>query len=79
MTKEKRKPSELIAGHAYRMYELSRPSPAMKSCFLTEVDPPKWNRQVKYVPLGGDMSKPQLWWYTPMMQRVHSEAPAAIN
>lgn len=75
----KRKPAELIAGRTYRLYELFTTKPSDEIVLLTEVDPPKWNRQIKYVPLGGDMKKPQLWWYTPMMQRVHSEAPMALN
>lgn len=75
----KRKPTELQAGKTYRLYELFSTAPSDEVVLLTEVDPPGWNRQVRYVALGGDVSKPLLWWYTPMMQRIHSEAPSAVN
>ena len=75
----KRKPTELQAGKAYRLYEVFTSEPSDDVVLLTHVDPPKWNRQVQFVPLGGDVTKPRLWWYAPMMQRIHSEAPQAVN
>jgi len=72
------KPKSLEIGKAYRLYAPFSREPGEDVAVVTHIDPPKWNRQIRYAVLRSDRGD-ELGWYRPFLSRVHSEEPRSVN
>lgn len=72
------KPKTLEVGRAYRLYAPFSRQPGDVIAVVSHIDPPKWNRQIRYAVLHDDRGD-QLGWYRPFLTSVHSEEPRALQ